>query len=172
MDRPHDRSYWVIPDRLLAAEYPGHPDMPEGRQRIESLLQLGFDFFLDLTSPDELVPYDEMLTSRGATHRRFPITDMWVPRRRQEMIAILDELDGALDKGRRVYLHCVGGIGRTGTVVGCHLVRRGMSGTEALLQIAQWWSTTAKKRFHPRSPQTEEQLAYVMDWERYDPRRM
>ena len=171
MERPHDKSYWVIEDRLLAAEYPGHPDEPEGRQKIESLLDCGFDFFLDLTQPCELEPYDALVTPRGAIHRRRPIVDMAVPGKPQEMIEILDELDAALDSGRRVYLHCWGGVGRTGTVVGCHLVRRGMSGTQALEQIAKWWATTAKRLSFLQSPQTEWQIAYVMNWEKHDPQR-
>ena len=172
MERPHDRSYWVIEGRLLAAEYPGHPMQPDGRQRIEFLLECGFDFFLDLTQPGELAPYDMLVTPRGAIHRRLPIVDMSVPHAPQKMIEILDELDAALDAGRRVYLHCWGGIGRTGTVVGCHLVRRGMSGAAALEQIAGWWQTTAKRLFYPQSPQTKDQVAFVMNWERHDPRRV
>jgi protein-tyrosine phosphatase len=172
MDRPHDKSYWVIEDRLLAAEYPGHPNISEGRQRIEFLLHRGFDFFLDLTQPGELEPYDALVTPRGAIHRRLSIVDMAVPGKSHEMIEILDELDAALDAGRRVYLHCWGGVGRTGTVVGCHLVRRGMSGTQALEQIAKWWTTTAKRLVHPRSPQTEWQIAYVINWAKHDPRRI
>lgn len=34
----------------------------------------------------------------------------------------------ALAAGQTVYVHCYGGIGRTGTVVGCWLVRHGLSG--------------------------------------------
>jgi hypothetical protein len=171
MDRPHDRSYWVIPDRLLAAEYPTYPYAALDDQRLASLLASGFDYFLDLTLAGEAVAYQQLVTARGATHRRYPIQDMGVPLNRAEMCAILDELDGALALGRRVYLHCVGGIGRTGTVVGCYLVRHGASGTEALLQIARWWETTAKKRVFPRSPQTDQQMAYVLDWEHLDPQR-
>jgi len=171
MERPHDKSYWVIEDWLLAAEYPGHRDEPEGRRMIEFLLDRGFDFFLDLTLPDELEPYETLVTSRGAMHRRYPIVDMAVLRKPDEMIEILDALDAALDTGRRVYLHCFGGVGRTGTVVGCHLVRRGMSGTQALEQIAKWWATTAKRLFFLQSPQTEAQVAYVMNWAMHDSRR-
>lgn len=171
MERPHDKAYWVIPDRLLAAEYPGHPGQPDGRQRIEFLLECGFDYFLDLTQPGELEAYDMLVTPHGAVHKRMPITDMAVPGAPQQMAEILDELDAALAAQRRVYLHCWGGIGRTGTVVGCHLVRRGMGGAEALAQIAEWWATTAKRHFYTQSPQTREQLAFVMAWARHDPRR-
>ena len=32
-------------------------------------------------------------------------------------------------------MHCWGGVGRTGTTVGCWLVRHGRSGTEALAEL-------------------------------------
>ena len=48
-------------------------------------------------------------------------------------------VDDALGEGRTVYVHCWGGIGRTGTVVGCWLVRHGLTGRGALDQIADWW---------------------------------
>ena len=47
---------------------------------------------------------------------------------------ILDEIDGAILNGKTVYVHCLGGIGRTGTVVGCYLVRHGIAaGGKALV---------------------------------------
>ena len=42
------------------------------------------------------------------------------------MTRILDDVDAALADGGAVYVHCWGGIGRTGTVVGCWLVRHGL----------------------------------------------
>ena len=76
----------------------------------------------------------------------------------------LDAIDEALDAGRNVYVHCWGGIGRTGTVVGCWLVRHGMTGDEALAEIAERWRGMEKRYRHPRSPQTAQQRAYVRNW--------
>jgi len=36
------------------------------------------------------------------------------------MHEILDTIDAALSAKRIVYVHCWGGVGRTGTVIGCH----------------------------------------------------
>ena len=41
--------------------------------------------------------------------------------------------------GKNVYVYCWGGIGRTSTAVGCWLVRHGMTGDEALAEIAERW---------------------------------
>ncbi|MFQ5616083.1 MAG: tyrosine-protein phosphatase, partial [Anaerolineales bacterium] len=87
-----------------------------------------------------------------------PIPDYATPAPAQ-MRAILDTLDDALAAGHTVYLHCHGGKGRTGTVVGCWLVRHGMAGDEALAQIAAW-----RAGMGGESPETEEQREMVRGW--------
>ena len=79
------------------------------------------------------------------------------------MVAILDAIDHALAEGRNVYVHCWGGVGRTGTVVGCWLVRHGRTGDEALDQVADWWQSM-EKADRRRSPETREQRTYVREW--------
>ena len=44
------------------------------------------------------------------------------------MAGLLDAIDTAMRDGKTVYLHCWGGVGRTGNVVGCSLVRHGHTG--------------------------------------------
>ena len=61
-------------------------------------------------------------------------------------------------------MHCGGGVGSTGTVVGCWLARYGMTGGDALAQMAHWWQGMEKAYRRSRSPQTEQQRAYVRDW--------
>ena len=51
------------------------------------------------------------------------------------MTRILDRIDELLAAGEVVYVHCLAGIGRTGTVVGCWLVRHGTSGDDALATV-------------------------------------
>ena len=121
-------------------------------ETIRELVAAGVDTFFDLTENGELDRYD----LDGLEHRRFPIRDMSTPSPEQ-MREILDALDEALDHGRTVYLHCLGGIGRTGTVVGCHLVRTGRSGEDALADIVAW-------RGDQWSPQTEAQKDFERAW--------
>ena len=70
----------------------------------------------------------------------------------------------ALERGGTVYVHCWGGVGRTGTVVGCHLVRRGMTGDEALARVGELFTNMEKSSRRSRSPETDEQEAYVREW--------
>jgi protein-tyrosine phosphatase len=86
------------------------------------------------------------------------------------MHEILDEIDAAIAAGHRVYVHCWGGIGRTGTVIGCHLVRSGAKGEEALEQLAQLFGNMSrlKRTMNPRSPETAEQRSFVTGWKEND----
>lgn len=171
--RPLDESYWVEPGRFLAGEYPGHLDPEQARRRLDGFLEADFDTFIDLTKPGEVYPYAKILSEQAqayevaAQYYRFPIGDFGLPSPSQ-MKAILDQIDESLRAGRRIYLHCWGGIGRTGTTVGCYLVRHGLDGEQALRQLAEWWRDVPKSRLHPFSPETREQVNFVLAWDRYE----
>ena len=77
-------------------------------------------------------------------YNRFAIIDRSIPMG-EMMTTILDAIDKALIEGRNVYLHCWGGIGRTGTTVGCYLVRRGLTGKQALAQLANGGRSTKER---------------------------
>jgi protein-tyrosine phosphatase len=162
-------SYWVKPAQLLAGEYPGRATEDATRQIMDAFLGQGFDTFIDLTSAGELPAYQPILLEQarlhniGASHQRFPIGDFGLPTRSQ-MADILNAIDSALGSGRKVYVHCWGGIGRTGTTVGCYLVRQGLSGEQALRQLADWWRHVPKSIFHRRSPETDEQMQFILNW--------
>lgn len=172
-ERPISESYWVEPGRFLAGEYPGHFDAEQARKRIDSLIEAGFNTFIDLTKPNETTPYFRILHKQSDAygvdiqHHRFPIGDFGLPTP-ELMKSVLDHIDESLQAGRKVYLHCWGGIGRTGTTVGCYLVRRGSNGDEALKQLAKWWRGVPKSRIHPQSPETREQAAFIRNWEGYE----
>jgi hypothetical protein len=166
-------SYWVLPGRFLAGEYPCSVNEDEARGKLRWLLEQGVDFWLDLTEAGEagLMPYLPLLgeeaggVGRVVSHTRLPIPDMGTPTPRH-MRRILDQLDEALQHGHTVYLHCFGGIGRTGTVVGCYLVRHGMSGPQAIAQIAQWRASTPDG-WKP-SPETRPQTDLILRWAQLD----
>ena len=154
-------SYWVEPGRLIAGEYPGAPDAGEAASKIDTILASGVTSFVDLTEDDGwLEPYEALLDDR-AHYRRTPIRDNECPTA-EEMHATLDLIDHELAKGEIVYVHCWGGHGRTGAVVGCWLVRHGRSGEEALQRISE-----LRRAIPPGegpSPRTPAQCQMVRDW--------
>lgn len=167
--KPIPDSYWVEPGRLLAGEYPSRSDSLAARKRLEAFLDAGLNTFVDLTHAGELHPYEpvlrELAEARGIPleYTRLPIQDHSVPTP-AEMRVILDTIEKALAGGRNVYVHCWGGVGRTGTTVGCYLIRGGISSEEALKRLAGWWSRVPKRAYFPQSPETSEQWEFVRRW--------
>ena len=160
MKLPIRSSYWAA-DGLLAGEYPGSLDAVAAERRLRAFAVHDVTVFVDLTHPaDGLEPYDRLL---GGEARRIshPIVDMGtttIP----HMSRILDDVDSSLADGRTVYVHCWGGVGRTGTVVGCWLMRHGLGDGDPIRRIATlrrdmddaWMS----------SPETSAQRAMVTEW--------
>ncbi|MES2036717.1 MAG: protein-tyrosine phosphatase family protein [Pseudomonadota bacterium] len=168
--RPHQNTYWVRPGQLLAGEYPGALNQETAAQRLKQYLDCGVDYFIDLTEEGELDPYSPLLMKlakeRGmqVQHHRFAIPDRDIPSSTKLMQDILHALREALATKHTVYVHCFGGIGRTGTVVGCYLNEEHLDAEAGLTELAQLWQQMEKKNYWPDTPQTAEQHAWVMAW--------
>lgn len=154
-------SYWVEPSSFAAGAYPAAP------ADLAALIAAGIGGFVDLTPARDHDGYaDEAAriaraAGREALHRRFPIRDFGLPEI-ETMRAILDAIDEWRAARRSVYVHCHAGIGRTGTVVACWLVRHGHAPDEALAELK-------RLRRHTRdaaaaSPETDAQRAFVSAW--------
>jgi len=89
------------------------------------------DTFLLLVEDHELeaarVPgIADAMAAAGIDLQRFPIVDMSVTDDRDGLRRVLDDVRARLEKGQRVAVACHGGLGRTGTVVGCLLRDAGL----------------------------------------------
>jgi hypothetical protein len=167
MEKPFEDLYTVIPERLLAGEYPGSFNSDRAHQKVRWLLQAGVDFFVDLTEEGELKPYEAIVHKEAgvnglpAQHHRLPIRDLDIPSP-GEMTCILDTIDDALESDHTVYVHCWGGIGRTGTVIGCYLARHGLDGESALERLA--WLRRETSDGGRASPETPAQKQMIREW--------
>lgn len=161
--KPIAESYWVIPGRLLAGKYPGGKNQQEVERRLGALLDAGFNAFLDLTEPGELPPYDAYLPD-GVAYLRRPIADHGVPRDPPYMADILADLDSLLTNGRQLYVHCRAGIGRTGTLVACHLIDRGLEPSAALARLNELWQGSDRSDTWPEVPETDAQREFILGY--------
>jgi hypothetical protein len=155
--------WWVIPGRLLATEYPGAKDPQKAARKIRTLLDAGITSFVDLTEAGEttwdgapMVPYDGALAAR---YQRFAIRDTSV-RPDAGYDPIIDHIRAELDSGEVVLVHCWGGKGRTGTVVGCWLIDEEHLGFPEVLARMQELRKGTRKADH-RVPDTDEQKAVL-----------
>ncbi|MBV8404109.1 MAG: ADP-ribosylglycohydrolase family protein [Gammaproteobacteria bacterium] len=160
---PLANSYWVLPGRLLAGEYPGGANAEMTRERLARLMGAGIDCFLDLTQPQEIPSYEAALPE-GVLYLRRPIPDHGTPSASAQMSEILDCLGKALRERRVIYLHCRAGIGRTGMVAGCLLAEHGFIGDQALGELNRLWQQSARSGLWPSVPETPEQVEYVRRW--------
>jgi protein-tyrosine phosphatase len=136
---------------------------------LAAFLEAGFNSFFDLTRVGELPAYLPGLQEEAARYgtsidyQRVVIQDRSLPTH-AEMAMLLDAIDAALAAGRKVYLHCWGGIGRTGMTVGCWLVRHGLTGGQALIRLNELYRTARQSRLYPQSPETDAQVKFILDW--------
>ena len=165
--KPIENCYWVVPGKLLAGEYPINLDERSSRAKMNSLIDAGVSVFIDLTEENEpangtpLRSYADLLGS--GCHQRFPIRDGRLPESPDCAAKILDAIDKHLDEGRTVYVHCWGGIGRTGTIVGCWLARHGYPGQAALDRLTELWRSCPKSAW-ATTPEPGKQKNFVRNW--------
>jgi protein tyrosine/serine phosphatase len=165
---PFDWSYWVVPGRFLAGCDPISGFSGDPRENLKALLDHGIRYIIDLTEPRSINHgYEQELKAlaqdRGLniTIEHAPIENFSVPSRKV-MRQILNSIDRRLEEGRPVYLHCLGGLGRTGTVVGCWLARHGTTGPAALSRLQELRQNAGNA--HMASPENEDQAKMVLSW--------
>ncbi|MEQ8200687.1 MAG: hypothetical protein ABRQ24_04610 [Syntrophomonadaceae bacterium] len=179
MIKPFPHSYWVVRGQLLAGCYPGDTDPAKAEAMAAGLVGAGIRQVINLMEENELDkkgnpfrPYWPLVAKQAEAagtqvgFTRFPIPDLDVPSRAQ-MNKILASIDAGIAAGRPVYLHCYGGTGRTGTVVCCWLVHRGLAscGEAALAMICRLRSRGGDPTYPGRiSPETPAQIAMIRNW--------
>ena len=143
-----ERCYWVEPDRLLAGPCPGDGSFFDVEWSVLLLLDAGIRVFVNLKEEEYDIiddgecyePYDWVVERLGRVHDldvtcyRFPIRDFRTPSV-EEMWRILTTIDSNIASGRPVYVHCHSGKGRTGMVVGCYLVWKGLATRENFVRV-------------------------------------
>ncbi len=162
-DLPLANSYWVIPGRLLAGEYPAVADRAESSSRLGRLRLAGLDTYIDLTEPGERPDYRHFLSKR-AEYLRSAIVDESVPATVAQTRELLAAIRSALACKRSIYVHCRAGIGRTGLLMGCYLAEEERDGEAALERLNLLWRQSARAQHWPRVPQTTEQTDYIRRW--------
>ena len=143
---PHFR--WLVEDKLAATSYP-EPD-----DAFILLYRMGIRAILNLS---EAPLHDETLRKIGLRSTHIPVVGFTTPTLEQVKQS-LSMISWHLKSDLPVVVHCVAGLGRTGTILACYLVSQGASAEHAITSIRAW---------RPGSIEVPEQEAMVYEYEHF-----
>ncbi len=160
------RNSYKVDERIYAGEYPATSDEKLGRKEIMRFTRFGITHFINLTESGELSPYTQWL-HEGQTHIRFAIKDCGTPNSTDAVAELLKTVTTILkDKKNRIYIHCRGGIGRTGTIVACYYAMLLKEYTLAYNLLERQFSQFPKSAYR-NTPETIEQKRFIMQFTDY-----
>ncbi len=172
---PEMRIDWILPDALLpprpgrlgltflpgkrgaSFRYPGHTYRRDAADDLAAMRGMGVVRLILLVEDRELKAWGdpaivELGSRAGVEVLRHPIADGSPPASVDAMDRILDQVDEGRATGD-VVVACMGGVGRTGTVAACALVRAGSSDQQAI--------NVVRGLRHPTAVETAEQERFV-----------
>jgi len=139
---------WLVEQKLAALSY------PESEDAFTLLWKLGIRAMINLA--EEPLP-GETLRKVGILIEHIPVVDFTAPTLHQVEQA-LAMIHFCLDRNMPVAVHCIAGLGRTGTILACYLTGQGISAEEAITTIRRW---------RPGSIEISEQEAVIYEYERF-----
>jgi atypical dual specificity phosphatase len=142
--RPFD---WIEPQGIAACEY------PREEMSLVGLARRGVSLLINLHTR----AHDPALLARhGLVELHLPVAD-FTPPTPEQIAQGVEAIERARAEGRRVAVHCAAGLGRTGTLLACYLVRRGLAPDEAIARV---------RAARPGSVESTEQAAAVAAYAR------
>jgi MAF protein len=142
-----ERFSWVVPGEIAGMARPDTDD-----ETWEWLRKAGIRAVVTLT--ERPLPPD-VPAKHGMAHAHIPIANYAPPTRKQidEFIAFCEE---NIRSRRPVAVHCLAGMGRTGTMLACWLVHKGTPSAEAIRFV---------RALRPGSIETHEQETAIVEYE-------
>ena len=139
---------WLVEHKLAALSY------PESEDAFTLVWKMGIRVLINLT--EEPLP-GEILRKVGILTEHIPIVDFTAPTLKQVEQA-LAMIHFYLERNMPVAVHCIAGLGRTGTILACYLVGEGISADEAITAIRRW---------RPGSIEMLDQEAVIHEYEQF-----
>ena len=163
INRPLHQSYEVsvAGGAVYAGEYPGDKYGEKATEKLKRMYHFGIRHFIDLTEKGELCPYNHLLPS-DTTYTRFPIPDCGVPKSIESVRRLLLRIEELKKMEGYVYVHCWGGVGRTGTIVACYLSQNSEEpDLNKTLEVLRGRFSEMPKSAYRETPETKEQIDFI-----------
>lgn len=162
INRPLNQSYEVHGNGIIyAGEYPGDKNGEFAKHKIEQMYHFGIRHFIDLTEEGELHPYNHLLPN-DTTYTRFPVVDCGAPKNIESVQRLLSRIEELKKMDGYVYVHCWGGVGRTGTIVACYLSQNWEEpDLNHTLEVLRRNFSEMPKSAYRKTPETKEQIDFI-----------
>lgn len=145
------RFTWILPDLLAAMACPGY--FADLSADLDHLAEEGVTHIVTLTENPLNLPPDGIFTVH-----HLPVIDFAAPEHPQ-VLRFCQLVDAAQKKGEAVMVHCLAGIGRTGTFLAAYLMwREDLTARQALSRV---------RGIRREYVQSVPQEAYLEDWEEW-----
>jgi atypical dual specificity phosphatase len=142
------RVTWLDDERLAACRY------PRDEKSLRELAGHGVSVLINL---HERPHPDGVLARYGMTEVHLPVPD-FTPPTLQQLEQGVGAIEEAVTSGHRVAVHCGAGLGRTGTLLACYLVKKGLGPDEAIARV---------RALRPGSIETPQQESAVRAYARH-----
>lgn len=133
------------------------------------LLKFGITVFLDLTQSYEVPEYASFLPS-DVQRISFPIRNFDVPSSVESVMNLFRRLEQLIHERphAKLYTHCHGGVGRTGTIVACYYIYfEHFSFEESLDKMKRKYAQSPRSRIMD-APETKSQVEFVRRFAEYN----
>lgn len=112
------------------------------------------------------MPYHQFLNDQ-CSHTRFPIRDVSIPDECKSVYELMEKLELVLtNPSSKIYIHCWGGVGRTGVIVGCYYVYHDETYKQAISHLRERFKQCPKSE-HRQTPETRDQEEFIKDFVTY-----
>jgi len=183
---------WIIPGIIMGGPFPGidginYRNVPEAKENLGNILKDGINVFVSLQ--EEITPqdgssgnvdpnfswafpsfcnYSNIIESSNVEYLHYPITDRQVPSMDMFISSLTDILNKIIE-GKKVFIHCAGGHGRTGTYSAALLMLILGKTYDRALHYTQKFHNERRiydmrQRHHPRSPSNKDQLSFLQEF--------
>jgi atypical dual specificity phosphatase len=136
---------WVVDDKLAGSRG------PRSRSDLIALKQQGVGALVRLVEPHEAWVTSTEINEVGLEDYNEPVPDFHAPTQAQ-VDKIIVYIDSHIEAGTPVGVSCNAGIGRSGVILACYLVHKGLTAKDALELVRD-------KR--GRGPEVPEQIATI-----------